>query len=181
MGSFSRFGLGVTLLFAGASAAELLGSESDRSATLQAIHQLENPRNVRRPGPHGELGAYQFRVSTWRMHTTEPFSRALERDVSDEVAIRHYEWLKRGLAGAGRPVTPYMIALAWNGGLTAAISGRAPRAAHDYASRAANLAGVFRQHTLVATAASTPQRTGQLKIGVEPPTRVDTPVIRPTL
>jgi hypothetical protein len=40
-------------------------------------------------------------------------------------------------------VTPYYIALAWNGGLAAATSGRSPRVAHDYAERASNLAAVF--------------------------------------
>ncbi|MDO8542100.1 MAG: hypothetical protein Q7S40_16810 [Opitutaceae bacterium] len=123
----------------------------DRATTLHAIHQLENPRDLTRAGPRGELGAYQFRASTWQMHTSEPFVRALERPVSDEVAVRHYEWLKRGLAAARVPVTPYTIALAWNGGLTAAITGRAPRAARDYASRAENLAGVLRSEMLVAS------------------------------
>lgn len=153
--SFASCKLGLILLFTGAAVGEASGSEAERTATLEAIHQLENPRNLTRPGPHGELGAYQFRVSTWRMHTAEPFQRALERAVSDEVAIRHYEWIKRGLQAARRPVTPYMIALAWNGGLTAAIRGRAPRAAHDYASRAVNLATVLRQEARPAYRAPT--------------------------
>lgn len=116
---------------------------SSRWATLQAIHQLENPNNSTRPGRFGELGAYQFRSSTWRMHTNVPFQQAINREISDTVAVRHYEWLKRGLEAAKMPATPYNIALAWNGGLSAAISGRAPQRAHDYASRASNLAGVF--------------------------------------
>lgn len=113
---------------------------STREHTLEAIHQLENPRNLPRPGARGELGAYQFRASTWRMHTAVPFTQALDRAVSDEVALRHYEWLRRGLEAARMPATPYTIALAWNGGLTAAVAGRSSRAAHDYAQRAANLA-----------------------------------------
>ncbi len=124
---------------------------TDRAVTLQAIHQLENPRNVTRAGPRGELGAYQFRAGTWSMHTSEPFSRALDRAVSDHVAIRHYDWLKRGLEAARMAATPYTIALAWNGGLTAAITGRAPASARDYASRAANLARVLRAEAVVAS------------------------------
>ena len=116
---------------------------ASRSATLEAIHKLENPRNSPRPGKHGELGAYQFRSSTWRMHTSVPFQRAIDRSTSDAVAIKHYEWIKKGLEAARVPATPYYIALAWNGGLSAAISGRAPRVAHDYAQRAANLASAF--------------------------------------
>ncbi|MEX2044265.1 MAG: hypothetical protein WD941_02860 [Opitutus sp.] len=123
---------------------------ADRWATLEAIHQLENPRNVTRPGPRGELGAYQFRSATWRMHTSLPFQHALDRKVSDAIAVKHYEWIKRGLEQASVPVTPYMIALAWNGGLSGAINNRAPGVAHDYASRAANLAAVFRKSSLMA-------------------------------
>ena len=80
---------------------------------------------------------------TWRMHTTMPFERAHDRAASDVVAVKHYEWIKRGLEQAGRPATPYTIALAWNSGLTAAIRGTSPRVAHQYAQRAANLASSF--------------------------------------
>jgi hypothetical protein len=127
-------------------------AEVDRAATLEAIHMLENPRDLRRPGPCGELGAYQFRPATWHAYTTQPFERALERNVSDYVAERHFEWLKQRLEAARVPVTTYSIALAWNGGIGAAISGRAPRAARDYAQRATNLAGVFSRHSVVADA-----------------------------
>lgn len=123
---------------------------SGRSAILEAIHKLENPRNLLRPGPRGELGAYQFRVGTWRMHTDLPFERALDRSLSDLVAVRHYEWIKRGLENARMPVTSYNVALAWNGGLTAAISGKSPRRAHDYAQRAANLAATMTPPRLIA-------------------------------
>ena len=125
---------------------------SIRSATLEAIHQLENPRDLIRPGPRGELGAYQFRAATWRMHTTESFQRALDRQVSDLVAVRHYEWIKRGLESAGFSATPYNVALAWNGGLSAAIGGRAPRRAQDYAGRAANVAALLGGKEIVADA-----------------------------
>ena len=130
---------------------------TSRSATLEAIHKLENPRNSPRPGKHGELGAYQFRSTTWRMHTSMPFQRALDRATSDEIAIKHYEWIKRGLEAARVPVTPYYIALAWNSGLSAAISGRSPRVAHDYAQRAANLASAidFDRTQLLAAVGST--------------------------
>src|SRR5437763_14849952 len=82
---------------------------SERWATLEAIHYVENPHNVTTPGRFGELGAYQFREATWRMHTGEPFSRALNRKASDTVAVKHYEWLKRKLEQAGVSPTPYNI------------------------------------------------------------------------
>jgi hypothetical protein len=120
---------------------------------LEAIHHLENPRNSSRPGRFGELGAYQFRITTWQMHTSIPFRQALDRRISDIVAVEHYEYLKKQLEAARLPATPYNIALAWNGGITAAIKGNAPRAAHTYAERAANLAAVFdRPQQLVASA-----------------------------
>lgn len=125
------------VLVAGSSAfAETLG----RWATLEAIHKLENPRNLPRPGRHGELGAYQFRSTTWRMHTTVPFARAIDRSTSDIVAVKHYEWIKRQLEAAGVPATSYNIALAWNSGVGAVIRGRSPQVSHDYAQRAVNIA-----------------------------------------
>ena len=125
--------------------------EVTRSETLRAIHRIENPRNSPRPGRHGELGAYQFRRSTWRMHTRLPFERALDRSASDEVAIRHYEWLRRGLERNGLAETPYNIALAWNGGLDATVRGSASQAAHDYAERVNNL---VQEHVAVKLAAA---------------------------
>lgn len=129
--------IGILALLLTATAAHATG----RDAVLEAIHHLENPRNLTRPGARGELGPYQFRERTWRMHTTVPFAKALDRSESDAVAVLHYEWLRRGLARAGMEPTPYLIALAWNGGLAAAVKGRSPAAAHDYARRAENLAG----------------------------------------
>lgn len=123
---------------------------STRAATLEAIHQLENPRNLTRPGPRGELGAYQFRAQTWRMHTAAPFVHALDREASDAVAVKHYEWLRVSLERAGWPATPYAIGLAWNGGLEAVLRGNSPRAARDYAQRVANLAAVFERETFAS-------------------------------
>ena len=136
------------LLAAGATA----HAAPDRWATLEAIHNLENPRNLTRPGRFGELGAYQFRPTTWRMHTTIPFERALDRNTSDAVAVKHYEWLKRELEKARVPATTYNIALAWNSGINAAIRGKAPRVAHDYARRAVNLATSFSSTQVFAAA-----------------------------
>ncbi len=113
---------------------------ASREATLRAIHAIENPRNLPTPGPRGELGAYQFRYATWKMHTDIPFYRAVDKSVSDVVAVKHYEWLKRGLERARLPATAYNIALAWNSGLAATVAGKSPRVAHRYAERATNIA-----------------------------------------
>jgi hypothetical protein len=116
------------------------GRASERWATLEAIHELENPRNVAEPGQCGELGAYQFREQTWRMYTQAPFSRALDRRSSDAVAVKHYNWIKAELERRGVEPSPYRIALAWNGGIGAVFDAHPPAAAADYASRAANIA-----------------------------------------
>jgi hypothetical protein len=128
-------------VFAGAQAAQ-------RWETLEAIHCVENPKNSMKPGPCGELGAYQFRPETWVMYSKLPFSAALDRRCSDEVAIQHYEWLKKRMERAGVPVTTYNIALAWNAGIDAVLRSRAPSVSHDYASRVTNLALDLRMHQL---------------------------------
>lgn len=135
-----------------ATTAAVEAAEAERNLTLAAIHHLENPYNLTRPGPHGELGPYQFRESTWRTYTNEPFVRALDQSVAESVAICHYEWLKGRLESCRLPPTTYNIALAWNGGVTAAIKGRASRAARDYAQRAANLAEYFERSHRTADA-----------------------------
>lgn len=127
-----------------------LAGATERAATLEAIRNLENPRNLTRPGPRGELGAYQFRPDTWRMHTTLPFTQATDRATSDRLAVAHYEWIRRGLEKARLPVTAYNVALAWNGGLAAAVRGKSPAAAHRYAERAANLAAVLHEEQRLA-------------------------------
>lgn len=113
---------------------------SERWATLEAIHQIENPRDSSAPGPFGELGPYQFREPTWKMHTLAPFQSALDKKKSDAVAVKHYDWLKHELERRGVAISPYSIALAWNGGIRAAVSLHPPASTKDYASRAANLA-----------------------------------------
>ncbi len=121
---------------------------SERWATLQAIHLLENPGDSDKPGNRGELGAYQFREGTWRMHTVVPFAQALDRRVSDAVAVKHYDWLKAELVRRGVEVTPFRIALAWNAGISAVLAQHPPAAAADYATRAANLAAELERNEL---------------------------------
>lgn len=112
---------------------------SDRWETLQAIHWVENPTESMRPGPRGELGAYQFRRMTWQMHTKQPFQLALDRTEADKVAVAHYEWIRRGLVRNGIEATPYNIALVWNAGLDAVVNKRVPAISRNYASRVDNL------------------------------------------
>lgn len=112
---------------------------SNRAEILEAIRAVENPHNTSRPGKYGELGPYQFRASTWKMHTKVAFRNALNQEIAEEVAIRHYEWIKRGLIRNGFEPSSYNIALAWNNGLSAVVRGRTSAAARDYAERVSNL------------------------------------------
>ncbi len=134
-----RWGLLLTVL----AAAVVTASASERWRTLQAINWVENPRNTTKAGPHGELGPYQFRQRTWSMYTNKPFALATEREAADEVAVRHYEWIKRSLLGAGIEPTPYRIALVWNAGLDQVLNDRVPASSYAYAEQVANLAAVL--------------------------------------
>ena len=137
----------ILLLVVAIGGAAAYGAE--RWETLQAINWVENPHNSTRVGAHGELGPYQFRPATWRMYTKKPFSLAVQRETADDVAVRHYEWIKRGLERNGIEATPYNIALAWNAGLDQVVNGRAPSAAYDYASQVTNLVENLRTRQLV--------------------------------
>lgn len=142
------------LLMVSALAFTIQAGADDRWETLRAINWVENPTNHTKMGRHGELGPYQFRPSTWRMHTRKPFRHAVDRQVADEVAVKHYEWIKRALANAGVDATPFNIAMAWNTGVSNVLNGRAPQVSYDYATRVTNLVQTFKQRAWMASAAS---------------------------
>jgi len=127
------------LLMAVALAFTIKAGASDRWETLRAINWVENPTNQTAVGRFGELGPYQFRPATWRMHTARPFNLATQRAVADEVAVMHYEWIKRALEQAGVAANSFNIAMAWNCGVNAVLAGRAPTVSYNYAERVANL------------------------------------------
>ncbi|HET7536618.1 MAG TPA: hypothetical protein VFJ90_09205 [Candidatus Didemnitutus sp.] len=116
---------------------------SSRWETLRAINWVENPTNQTRYGSKGELGPYQFRRDTWRLHTSKPFTMAIDRATADEVAVAHYEWIKDGLKDAGIEPTTFNIAMAWNCGLGAVKNGRVPTVSYHYAEQVTNLAEEF--------------------------------------
>lgn len=123
---------------------------SERWDTLRAINMVENPTNQTGYGSRGELGPYQFRSSTWRMHTNKPFRMANDRATADQVAVKHYEWIKDRLVAAGIDANSYNIALAWNCGITAVLNGRIPMQTYYYADRVNNLAADYHQVEIVA-------------------------------
>lgn len=126
----------------------------DRWETLRAINWVENPTNHTRMGRFGELGPYQFRAATWRMHTKKSFQLANQREAADEVAIKHYEWIKRTLENAGVDANTFNIAMAWNTGVDNVVNGRAPSVSYDYAERVTNLVQTFKRNASRATVAA---------------------------
>lgn len=116
-----------------------------RWETLRAINWVENPTNQTGVGRFGELGPYQFRPATWRMHTDKPFRLAVQRQAADEIAVKHYEWIKRTLEQRGVEASVFNIAMAWNCGVEAVLSGRAPAVSHNYAERVTNLVETLQQ------------------------------------
>ena len=140
----NRHSLQLGLLLTALAVTVGTAAASERWRTLQAINWVENPRNSLRTGPRGELGPYQFRPATWRMYTDKPFALAVEREAADEVAVQHYEWIRRGLLRAGIAPTPYRIALVWNAGFDQVVNDRAPASAYAYAEQVANLVGVLK-------------------------------------
>ncbi|MBI3886768.1 MAG: hypothetical protein HY302_13710 [Opitutae bacterium] len=141
---------------------------AERWETLQAIHWVENPTNQTRAGSFGELGPYQFRRDTWRMHTRLPFSRAIDHAQADVVAVKHYEWIKRGLAEAGIDPSPFNIALAWNCGLGAVVAGRVPGATYRYAEQVTNLVATLRERPRPPVAAP-PAARAAVSFSMHPP------------
>lgn len=125
---------------------------AERAETLRAINWVENPTNHARCGSKGELGPYQFRPQTWRLHTNRPFSLATVREHADEVAIKHYEWIKGQLSKAGIDPSPFNIALAWNSGVGSVLNGRVPTVSYNYAERVTNLVESQRANRAVAVA-----------------------------
>ncbi|MDQ5979093.1 MAG: hypothetical protein QG602_2067 [Verrucomicrobiota bacterium] len=138
----------------------------DRWETLRAINWVENPTNHTRAGRFGELGPYQFRPTTWRMHTKRPFSQAVQREAADEVAVRHYEWIRINLERAGVDATPFNIAMAWNSGVNNVLKGRVPNVSYDYATRVTNLVQTFKGRAQVVATKVVPKAQTQPKPAV---------------
>lgn len=155
----------VLLLCSVLGASASASSPAERAETLRAINWVENPTNHTRRGSKGELGPYQFRPQTWRLHTGKSFQLAVVREHADEVAVKHYEWIKDGLREAGIEPTPFNIALAWNSGLGAVQRGKVPTVSYHYAERVANL--VESQRSRRAVAAAAPARVQPASVPVQ--------------
>jgi len=131
----------LTLLIAGAFC---VTGQASTNAVLSGIRIVETQDQLHPPrGKLGERGPYQFRRSTWRMHTSSSFELAENREVANTVAKRHYAWIEAQLLANGIASSPYNVALAWNAGVNAVIRGAIPAVAHDYATRVINIASAL--------------------------------------
>lgn len=126
---------------------------ADTDAVLRGIRIVETQDQLHPPrGKLGERGPYQFRLSTWRLHTSSSFALAENREVANTIAKRHYAWIETQLQSNGIAPSPYNVALAWNAGVNAVIRRNAPAVAHDYATRVLNVAATFEERVAKAPA-----------------------------
>ncbi len=107
---------------------------------LGAIRTVEDWHG--RDGHAGERGPWQITRAVWAMHMPgRPFAEARQEGPAYACALKHLDWL-RGRLAVQRPVVDdnaFNLALCWNAGLTATITGRAPLASYIYAGRVSNL------------------------------------------
>jgi hypothetical protein len=153
----------LTLLIAGTFC---VTGQASTNAVLSGIRIVETQDQLHPPrGKLGERGPYQFRRSTWRMHTSSSFELAENREVANTVAKRHYAWIEAQLRENGIEASPYNVAVAWNAGVNAVIRGAAPSVSHDYASRVINIASTILDdapqpsRVLIAATAEAPAQT----------------------
>jgi hypothetical protein len=102
--------------------AALLSAASD-DEQLHAIALVEDWQGRR--GAAGEIGPYQMMPRTWAAYRGSATARARQ----------HLAWLKRELRHVDVDPSPFNLALCWNAGLRATITGRAPERSYDYALR----------------------------------------------
>jgi len=110
----------------------------DPARLADAIRPVENWHGL--DGRHGERGPYQITRGVWSMHMPgTPFAAARQEGPGRACALKHIAWLARQLKAAGWPDNAHTIALAYNAGLTAVLTGKVPLESYDYALRVENL------------------------------------------
>lgn len=117
----------------------LVASQIDESKLLRAIAEVESgtsgARVYRGVGAAGERSAWQITAAVWRRYTRASFQRAsTEVYLPNLIAAAHLRMLRFKVSERFLPDTVRNLALAWNGGLSAARSGGTARQ-RDYAQR----------------------------------------------
>lgn len=106
---------------------------------LWAITQVETPYGTpAHPGPAGETGRYGLTPSVRLDRGRE--LRAAGIPVTDEnLARAQVEWIRARLIANHSGHTVFDIAVAYNAGVKAKVTGTAPNRSYDYGARVQNL------------------------------------------
>jgi hypothetical protein len=106
---------------------------ADSAALLHSIAIVEDWRG--RVGKAGEIGPYQMLPSTRADRIRDLAARGIVAPTEQQIAQEHVDWLRRELRKAGTEPLPFNLALCWNAGLNATVTGRAPERSYRYACR----------------------------------------------
>lgn len=155
--------LAVVVSFGMLGAVQAEAAPMDREAFLKAVAEVETGGNTRAVGRLGERGLYQFNRPTWKRYTKRSFLDAHDPVIAHDIAVQHFIWLHARLTANGREPTDYQMAVAWNGGLSRALSGKFPRSTRDYARRVSTLANNIRHAKAVRGS------TGNLALATKQP------------
>lgn len=115
----------------------------DSLRMAMVIEQVENTK-TEQVGGDGERSRFQITRGVWEKYSRFPFRDASSlrphcRAEALRVALRHIDYIKATLSATNLPVNAYNVALAWNAGITATLTGTASARKRDYAKRAENL------------------------------------------
>ena len=110
----------------------------DAERLADQIRKVEDFRN--HDGTHGERGPYQITRGVWDMQMPGiPFALARQEGPARACALKHIAWLRTQLVAADLDDNAHTVALAYNAGLTAVLTGKAPMSSYDYALRVQRL------------------------------------------
>jgi len=95
-------------------------AEIDMPRFLQVLAMKETGLGWNgRPGPCGELSAWQITETVWRQHMApRPFRQARDPALARACAVKHLAWLIAGIGNRGLELTPARLATAWHFGLS---------------------------------------------------------------
>lgn len=108
------------------------------SIFLFCFAQMETGNGVPyKPGAHRERGQWQLTPGVRADRERDLRAQGVKNYTADMiVAGAHVLWIRQRLIanGCANP-TPFDIAVAWNAGVKAKVTGKAPNASYDYAAR----------------------------------------------
>lgn len=113
----------------------LSAAAADNSGMLFSIAIEEDWQG--RVGKAGEIGPYQMLPGTRADRRRDLRRRGILNPTERQLAEEHLEWIRRGLHAAEVDPSPFNLALCWNAGVRATVTGRAPESSYRYAGRVA--------------------------------------------